>query len=271
MIVIQDLPDRPRRTMRALDPSTAAETSARTGQHTASTTERKSFRRGGRLVAAAAVLMAATVGTAPTAVAAASDTAPAGAASSENTAARAAVLSLTSPNQATTTIPADFAATFGYQPTIEQGLLVNPDGDCSSPVPLPSEFDITCKAHDLGYDLLRYADAHHQPLTAWARQSLDATLEDRMHAACTTRTSSITGTACQAMASIATTFVDLNSRRQEYGPPVHESLFSTPDSEPEILAATALPLLGSALAFAGFSAVRSRRRPNHIAAQEFSA
>lgn len=225
-------------------------------------------RRGGRLIAAAAVLMAATVMTAPTAAAAANAPTPEGTATkTENAAARTAVLGLTSADQASASIPADFAAEAGYRPRVEQGLLVNPGGDCSSPVPLPAEFEIACKAHDLGYDLLRYADSHGQPLTPWARQALDATLEERMHTACTARPDPIAGAACQAMATIATAAVDLNSRRQDYGPPVHETFFDTTHSE--TAKAAALPLLGSALAFAGFAA--ARRRANRRAAQEISA
>ncbi|NNH72567.1 hypothetical protein HLB23_22350 [Nocardia uniformis] len=351
MIVIQDLPDRPRRSVRAAvtpSPPTGPETSARTGhtttpgaavarpvhaatladtaartgqsvastragqdaphsstplvdgQQTASATEPPTatrrvtttgsstrpqpspsgtpIRRGGLLAAAAAVLLAATAITAPTAAATAGDSNPAAAAAitentenTENTAARTAIEALTSPDQATAAIPADFAAGAGYQPTIEQGLLVNPDGECSSPVPLPAEFEITCKAHDLGYDLLRYADSRGQPLTAWARQALDATFEQRMHAACTTRANTVSRTGCQAMASIANTFVDLNSRRQGYGPPVNESRSNTTESEPRVHAAAAIPVAGSALAFAGFAARSTRRRLNHTAPQEVSA
>ncbi|MFI6867300.1 hypothetical protein [Nocardia sp. NPDC050406] len=227
------------------------------------------LRRGGRVAAASAVLLAATLITAPTAAAASAPTPEATV--GENAAARAAVAGLTSANQAVAAIPADFAVSAGYEPTLEQGLLVNPGGDCSSPVPLPAEFEIACKAHDLGYDLLRYADAHGQPLTPWARQALDATLEERMHAACTTRPDPVSGAACQAMATIATAAVDLNSRRQDYGPPVHENLFDTTEAEPTTMA-VALPVLGSALAFAGFATGRGMgRRANRATAQEVSA
>ncbi|UGT41964.1 hypothetical protein LTV02_00595 [Nocardia yamanashiensis] len=128
-------------------------------------------------------------------------------------------------------IPADFATSAGYRPVLSDGILVNPNGDCSSPVPLPAEFDLACKAHDLGYDLLRYAGDHGEPLGPWARQSLDAALEQRMHAACAARTETLARTQCQVMASIATAAVDLNSIRQDYGVPVHETLLAAgPDS-----------------------------------------
>ncbi|WP_245663455.1 hypothetical protein [Nocardia inohanensis] len=144
----------------------------------------------------------------------------------ESAGARLAVLESTVGQQDPALIPADFATDAGYRPVVSNGLLVNPAGDCSSPVPLPAEFDLACKAHDLGYDLLRYAGEHGEPLGPWARQSLDAALEQRMHAACEARTDSLARTRCQVMASIATAAVDLNSIRQDYGVPVHETLFA---------------------------------------------
>ncbi|WP_306357171.1 MULTISPECIES: hypothetical protein [unclassified Nocardia] len=177
----------------------------------------------------------------------------------ENAGARSAVVALTSTAGSGAAIPPDFAAVMGYHPTVEQGLLVNPGGDCSSPVPLPAEFENACKAHDLGYDLLRYADARGEPLTAWARQALDATLEQRMHAACTARQEPIARARCRIMASVATTAVDLNSRRQDYGPPVHENLAdATAPTSPSM--AAAYPLAAAALALSGFATGRGLRR-----------
>ncbi|MBF6072360.1 hypothetical protein [Nocardia farcinica] len=119
-------------------------------------------------------------------------------------------------------VPADFTATFGYRPAMLDGLVVKPSGDCSSPVPLPVEFDSACKAHDLGYDLLRYADGRGTPLGPWARQSLDAALDRNMLAACDTRPGTLARARCTVMADVASVFVDLNSRRQDYGVPVVE-------------------------------------------------
>ncbi|MCG7320984.1 hypothetical protein [Arsenicicoccus bolidensis] len=59
--------------------------------------------------------------------------------------------------QALRAVPDDFEATLGYQPVLQDGELVRPDGDCSSPVPLPRTFEPACRQHDLGYDLLRHA------------------------------------------------------------------------------------------------------------------
>ncbi|WP_429413784.1 hypothetical protein [Nocardia sp. GAS34] len=142
----------------------------------------------------------------------------------EDPAARAAVVELTGAHPAAVEIPAGFAAEHGYRPVVRGGLLVDPLGACSSPVPLPAEFVTACRAHDLGYDMLRYADDRGRPLGPWARQAVDAVLDRRMHAACDHRHGLDQGR-CQVMASVASTAVDLNSRRQNYAAPRPEYLF----------------------------------------------
>ncbi|MGW1741546.1 hypothetical protein ACWCPQ_22390 [Nocardia sp. NPDC001965] len=137
-----------------------------------------------------------------------------------------AVVDLTSGDNVTdaaAAIPRDFATYTGYAPVVRQGVLVAPDGSCSSPVELPPEFDTACMAHDLGYDLLRYADRTGAPLGPWARQALDRTLSTRMHQACETHTEPVVRTRCETLAGIAATAVELNSRRQRYGVPVVET------------------------------------------------
>lgn len=137
-----------------------------------------------------------------------------------------AVVDLTSGDtvaDAAAAIPRDFATYSGYEPVVRQGVLVAPDGNCSSPVELPPEFETACMAHDLGYDLLRYADRTGAPLGPWARQALDRMLNLHMHQACETHTEPVVRTRCETMAEIAATAVDLNSRRQHYGVPVVES------------------------------------------------
>jgi hypothetical protein len=138
----------------------------------------------------------------------------------------AAIASLTTADHAApaSSIPADFAATMGYRPAVESGMLVNPSGDCSSPVTLPTEFETACKAHDLGYDLLRYADRHGAALGPWARKSLDAQLDRRMHSACDARTVDAARTSCYVMANIASAAVTSNSWRQGYVAPRPESM-----------------------------------------------
>ncbi|MEU6564677.1 hypothetical protein [Nocardia nova] len=145
----------------------------------------------------------------------------------ENPAARAAVLDLVGDHPDSVTLPADFAAGAGYRPVVENGIMLDPAGDCSSPIQLPGEFTEACKAHDLGYDILRYAEQRGQPLHPWARQAIDATLQRRMHAACDVRPDTAARARCDVLATVATTGVDLNSRRQNYATPDPEYLFGT--------------------------------------------
>lgn len=140
----------------------------------------------------------------------------------QDAAATRAVLALTASDGVPDgpSVPRDFAERLGYLPRVSGGMLVNPHGACSSPVPLPTEFDIPCKAHDLGYDLLRYAHAGGGDLGPWARSALDAQLDRRMREACDAR---VAGRAsCFALANTATTAVAVNSRRQGYGVPIDE-------------------------------------------------
>ncbi|WP_137724313.1 hypothetical protein [Prescottella subtropica] len=117
-------------------------------------------------------------------------------------------------------VPAGFVDRFGYRPRVVDGMVVNPHGACSSPVPLPAEFDTACKAHDYGYDLLRYAHAAGADLGPWARTALDEQLDRRMHAACDAR--GIGRASCFVMANSAAAAVSINSQRQGYGAPIDE-------------------------------------------------
>lgn len=120
------------------------------------------------------------------------------------------------------TIPDDFGSVMGYRPRVQDDMAENPHGDCSSPVPLPAEFDSACKAHDLGYDLIRYAAATGKTVDPQWRRSIDAQLEGRMHAACTDRADDGPRQVCDAAASVAAAAVDVNSWRQSFGAPVAE-------------------------------------------------
>ncbi|MFI5718156.1 hypothetical protein [Nocardia sp. NPDC051750] len=165
------------------------------------------------------------------------------------TPAAVAVHALTSPAPASALrIPDDFGDIAGYRPALAEGMLIAPHGSCSSPVPLPAEFETACKAHDLGYDLLRYAQHSGHPLGSWARRDLDRTLAGRMRATCTHRTDPLARARCSAMAEVAAVAVDLNSRRQDYGVPVVEHF------SPAETAATWLPRV-SALVLAAFAAL----------------
>ncbi|MRH93451.1 hypothetical protein GFY24_39630 [Nocardia sp. SYP-A9097] len=212
-------------------------------------------RRYGMLAGASTVLFSVAVAFAPSSAAAA--TTPV---ISENATARVGILESTGAQPDPGAIPEDFVTEAGYRPVVEAGMLVNPGGDCSSPVPLPREFDIACKAHDLGYDMLRYADSHGQPLGPWARQTVDAALEQRMHTSCLTRTDALDRAQCQVMAGVAATFVDLNSIRQDYGVPVHETMLDSDEISP-VLRYTGFGLLAAVFAAtATFFARKARAR-----------
>ena len=123
---------------------------------------------------------------------------------------------------AASTIPSDFADVMGYRPAVQDGMASNPGGDCSSPIPLPPEFEAACRAHDLGYDLLRYANATGTTVDPQWRRAIDAQLDSRMHDACHHRTDDGSRQICDAAAVVAATAVDLNSWRQSFGAPVAE-------------------------------------------------
>ncbi|MDZ7932529.1 hypothetical protein [Rhodococcus sp. NPDC076796] len=127
-----------------------------------------------------------------------------------------------SADTAALTIPDDFGSVMGYRPRVQDDMAENPHGDCSSPVPLPSDFDSACRAHDLGYDLIRYAAATGTTVDPQWRRSIDAQLEERMHAACTDRADDGPRQVCDAAASVAAAAVDVNSWRQSFGAPVAE-------------------------------------------------
>ncbi|GAB2547870.1 hypothetical protein GCM10027167_62070 [Nocardia heshunensis] len=204
------------------------------------------LRRVAALTAAATVACSAGIAFAPS-----SSAAIPGPVVPENAAARIGILESVAAHPDPSLIPEDFVTFAGYRPVVEGGMLINPKGDCSSPVPLPAEFDLACDAHDLGYDLLRYAASTGQPLGPWARQTADAGLERRMHAACDTRANPLSRSECHVMAGIAATAVDLNSVRQDYGNPIYEPFFEHTGTgpSPATLALSGIGLAaGSALA-----------------------
>lgn len=113
-------------------------------------------------------------------------------------------------------VPDDFVSIHGYAPVVEGDRLVRADGDCSSPVPLPEEFEPACRQHDYGYDLLRYAAQTGEPLGRWARGAIDDQLADSLGALCDPGRS---GAPCRRMSVVAVTGVRLNSLRQGDGVP----------------------------------------------------
>lgn len=131
-------------------------------------------------------------------------------------------------------IPSDFATINGYRPQIRSGHAVDPTGGCSSPVPLPREFDPICRQHDLGYDLLRTADATGGTLPATARHAVDRQFATDTHRVCRERTNPLSRTECGVWADIATGAVEFNSWRQHWSTPSAE----TPVSLTAIVAAS---------------------------------
>lgn len=139
----------------------------------------------------------------------------------------AAVIALVGerPADAVTALPPDFAANLGYVPDLVAGYPIDPEGDCSSPVPLPDVFTPLCRTHDFGYDLLRAAATIDRPLGPWARTALDRMLITRMDEACE-------GTPCRVAAQAARVGLGWNTWRQHGGPP------TAGESVPALIATT---------------------------------
>jgi hypothetical protein len=126
--------------------------------------------------------------------------------------------------------PADFASVMGYTPVptrMADGAvrLAKPTGSCSVPGGgAPFGFEQACKVHDYGYDLLRYAHATGQQLTAEARRQLDATFGRWLHAHCQATRHGLAGAGCNLAAEAFITGVAVNSWRQHHGNPAREAL-----------------------------------------------
>ena len=109
-------------------------------------------------------------------------------------------------------LPSDFALKMGYRPILDGGEASNPDGGCSSPVPMPSKFEPLCRTHDFGYDMLRYSARGGHPLGAWARLGLDTSLVTQMRETCH-------DPLCRGAAELAWAGLGLNTSHENDGPP----------------------------------------------------
>lgn len=124
-------------------------------------------------------------------------------------------------------LPADFQRISGREPVhmkAPDGTVraVHPGGGCSSPWGDTTwDYSIGCKAHDLGYDMLRYAASKGQPLAPELRERLDDRLSKDMHAQCGYNPKGSAG-ACDVVASIYTVGLVVNSWHQRWGPPRNE-------------------------------------------------
>jgi hypothetical protein len=120
----------------------------------------------------------------------------------------------------------EFRGVMGYAPTTarlpDAPVLraVKPDGACSSVLGATRfGFSLACKAHDLGYDLLRFAARTGQPAASEARRALDEQLARDLHARCGVAARGQTRLACDALADLYAGGARLNSWRQGYGTP----------------------------------------------------
>jgi hypothetical protein len=120
----------------------------------------------------------------------------------------------------------DFAPVMGYEPAVvtlagsDVPRAVKPAGSCSSPLGgTPFGFTPACKAHDLGYDLLRYADRTGTPSGAGVRQALDRRFEADLHAHCAATRTGLAQRVCDRFAGLYAKVAALNSWRQRYGVP----------------------------------------------------
>lgn len=124
-------------------------------------------------------------------------------------------------------LPKDFTKVSGREPVhmkAPDGTIraVHPGGGCSSPWGETRwDYSVGCKAHDLGYDLLRYAEAKGQPLAPELRERLDDRLSQDMHDQCRYNPRG-SAQACEAVADIYTAGLVVNSWHQRWGPPRNE-------------------------------------------------
>lgn len=124
-------------------------------------------------------------------------------------------------------LPSDFAREMGRDPktvTAPDGTLrlVDASGGCSGPAgDTEWDFSTGCRAHDLGYDLLRYAEAKGHPLGMDARRALDDRLAEDLHTQCRLNPRGAEQT-CHAVAETYALGLKFNSWRQRWGPPGHE-------------------------------------------------
>jgi uncharacterized membrane protein len=145
-------------------------------------------------------------------------------------------------------VPAGFAARVGYRPVLEQlpdgPRLVRGDGGCSSPWGgTRYGFDAACRAHDLGYDLLRDAAATGRPYAGAARARVDARMWQDMAAVCHG------DPVCLGVAGVYGGVVTLNSVSEAFSVPAPRSLHRV-----------LVPVGGAVLVLAAWTVLARQRR-----------
>jgi Prokaryotic phospholipase A2 len=97
---------------------------------------------------------------------------------------------------------------------------IKPGGACSSPLGSTRfGFGLACKAHDLGYDLLRFGARTGHPAAPAVRRALDDQLARDLHARCDGVSGGQARLTCDALADLYAGGARLNSWRQRYGTP----------------------------------------------------
>ncbi|MGW4206452.1 phospholipase A2 [Lentzea sp. NPDC004789] len=124
-------------------------------------------------------------------------------------------------------LPSDFARHMGRDPltaTAPDGTLraIDLSGGCSGPAgDTEWDFSVACRAHDMGYDLLRYAEDKGHPLGPDARRALDDRLTSDLHAQCRLNPRG-SEQSCHVVAETYALGLKFNSWRQRWGTPGHE-------------------------------------------------
>lgn len=149
-------------------------------------------------------------------------------------AAQRAVQALLDPERAGSAVellPADFTAVTEAEAGTERApdgtvRSVHLGGGCSTPWGDDAtrwDYSTACRAHDLGYDLLRYAEEKGHPLQPVLREGLDDRLSADMRAMCGVNPQG-SPRLCESVASVYSAGLVLNSWHQRWGPPVGEPL-----------------------------------------------
>ncbi|WP_298175722.1 phospholipase A2 [Saccharomonospora sp.] len=131
--------------------------------------------------------------------------------------------------EALASLPHDFVTVTGVEIGTQTALdgtvrAVHIGGGCSAPWGDDStrwDFGTPCRSHDLGYDLLRYAEKKGRPLGPELREALDERLSEDMYTTCDVNPRG-SRTLCQGVAAVYTAGLVVNSWHQRWGPPVGE-------------------------------------------------